>query len=507
MISAMGSVWQDLKYACRTLRRTPGFAVVAVLSLALGIGANTAIFTLTNAVFLNPLPVQDSGRVIECFTVDHATTVTGANLTRTAMSWPNFKDFRDQNNSFTGYAGFIPFGATLTGHGEPTPENVMLTTANYFDVLGVKPALGRTFASDEDQHDGGNPVTVLSQGMWTRVFGGDRAALGKTIELNAVPYTVIGVMPAGFKGTLTIASADLAWIPISMHSQLLPGQFESLFNNRRFRIVSAFGRLKPGVTEGQALANMVALAANLERAYPDANKGRTIEVSSLAEAALGFLPRDVMVTAGIALSAVVGLVLLIACANLANLQLARVTRRIRELGIRTALGAERGRLARQLLTESLMISLAGGVLGLLFGTFGASTLWAFRPAFLVQSSLDLKTDWRVFLFTAGVTIVTGLLFGTLPAFRISIGNLSEILKSGGRGGSECNARSRLRGVLVTGEVALSIIALAAAGLLIRSMDQVQKINPGFETHNLLCSTLTQGRCISRPSAAASSCAR
>ena len=480
----MGSVIQDLKYACRTLRRAPGFAIVAILSLALGIGANTAIFTLTNAVFLNPLPVHDPSHVIECFTVDHATTVTGANLVRTAMSWPNFKDFRDQNNSFSAMVGFIPFGATLTGHGEPTPENVFLATANYFDVLGVKPALGRTFAPDEDRQDGGNPVTILSHSMWTRVFGADPGAIGKTIDLNAVPYTVIGVMPAGFKGTLTVASADVAWIPMSMHAQVLPGQFESLFNVRRMRIVNAFGRLKSGVTQDQALANMVALAANLERAYPDANKGRTIEVSSLTEAALGFLPRDVMVTAGIALSAVVGLVLLIACANLANLQLARVTRRIRELGIRTALGAERGRLARQLLTESLMISLAGGLLGLILGNVGASTLWAFRPAFLVQSSIDLRMDWRVFLFAAGVTILTGLLFGTLPAFRISIGNLSEILKSGGRGGSEGYARSRLRGVLVTGEVALAIIALAAAGLLIRSMDRVQRINPGFETQNL-----------------------
>ncbi|HKA01449.1 MAG TPA: ABC transporter permease, partial [Candidatus Solibacter sp.] len=480
----MGSVWQDIKYACRTLRRTPGFALVAVLSLALGIGANTAIFTLTDAVFLNPLPVHGPGRVIECFTVDHATTTTASNFTRTPMSWPNFKDFRDQNSSFSGLVGFIPFGATLTGHGEPTPETVTLATANYFDVLGIKPALGRTFAPHEDQHDGANPVTVLSHGMWTRVFGADPAALGKTIGFNAVPYTVIGVMPPGFKGTLTIASADVAWIPMSMHAQVLPGQFETLFNVRRMRIVSAFGRLKPGVTEAQADANMVALAANLERAFPDANKGRTIETSSLAEAALGFLPRDIMVTAGIALTSIVGLVLLIACANLANLQLARVTRRIRELGIRTALGAERGRLVRQLLTESLMISTAGGALGLLLGTLGASTLWSFRPEFLVQSSIDLTTDWRVFLFAAGITIFTGLLFGILPAFRISIGNLSEILKSGGRGGSEGYARNRLRGVLVAGEVALAIIALAGAGLLIRSMDRVQKVNPGFETRNL-----------------------
>jgi putative ABC transport system permease protein len=400
------------------------------------------------------------------------------------MSWLNFKDFRDQNNVFSAFAGFVAFGATLTGHGEPKPEAVMLTTANYFDLLGVKAALGRTFAPEEDRQDGGNAVTVLSHGMWTRLFGGDPGALGKTVEFNAVPYTVIGVMPPGFKGTLTVFSADVAWIPMSMHAQVLNGQIEALYNARRMRLVSAIGRLKPGVTEAQAAANMVAIASGLEHAYPEPNKGRTIEVSTLAEAALGFLPREVMVTAGIALTAVVGLVLLIACANLANLQLARVTRRIRELGIRTALGAERGRLARQLLTESLLISGAGGVLGFVLGSVGAGVFWSFRPTFLAQSSIDLKMDWRVFLFTAAVTILTGLLFGILPAFRISISNLSEILKSGGRGGSEGYARNRLRAVLVTVEVALSIVALAAAGLLIRSMDRVQKVNPGFETHNL-----------------------
>jgi predicted permease len=480
----MDTVWQDLKYAWRTLRRSPGFALVAVMSLALGIGANTAIFTLTNAVFLNPIPVQDAGRVIECFTVDHATATTSANFTRTPMSWPNFQDFRNQNTVFSGMAAFVPFGATLTGHGEPRPETVMLASANYFDLLGVKPALGRTFAPDEDQQEGGNPVAVLSYGMWTRLFGADPSALGKTIELNSVSYSVIGVMPQGFKGTLTVFPSDVAWIPLSMHSRILPGQIEALFGVRRMRLLSAFGRLKPGATMAQAGANMATIAAGLERAFPDANRGRTIEVSSLTEAALGFLPRDVLVTAGIALTSVVGLVLLIACANLANLQLARVTRRSRELCVRTALGAERGRLTRQLLTESLLISVTGGAAGLVLGTLGSGVLWSFRPAFLQQNSIELKTDWRVFAFTAGITILTGLLFGILPAFRVSMSNLSEVLKSGGRGGVEAYGRNRLRSVLVIAEVSLSIVALAAAGLLIRSMDRVQKVNPGFETRNL-----------------------
>jgi macrolide transport system ATP-binding/permease protein len=473
-----------LKYALRTLAKSPGFTVVALLSLALGIGANTAIFTLTNAVFLNPLPVRDAARVLECYTVDHATKTTAANLTRTPMSWLNFKDIRDQNTMFSGLAAFIPMGVSLTGRGDPRPETVVLASANYFDVLGAHAALGRTFAPDEDKKDGGDAVAVLSDGMRQRLFGADPNVLGKTVEFNMVAYTVIGVMPPGFKGTQTVITADLAWIPMSMHAQILPAQLDALMNERRMRMISVFGRLKPEVSEGQAAANLQAIAVGLERAYPRANNGRTVEVSSLRDAALGFLPRDVMVTAGIALTSVVGLVLLIACANLANLLLARMTRRAREMGIRTALGAERGRLARQLLTESLLISIAGGALGLLLGMEGSNLLWSIRPAFLQQNSVDVRMDWQVFLFTAGVTIATGLLFGVIPALRVSVGNLAETLKSGGRGGTQAYARNSLRSALVIGEVALSLIALAAAGLLIRSMDRVQRINPGFETQNL-----------------------
>jgi len=480
----MGSVWRDLKYAFRTLVRTPGFTTVAILSLALGIGANTAIFTLTNAVFLNPLPVRDAARVIEVYTVDHATTTTAANLQRTAMSFLNYKDFRDQNNTFAALAAFVQTGVTLTGRGEPKPQAAMLVSANYFDVLGVRPMLGRTFLVDEDRSEGGNTVTVLSYDLWVQLFGADSSAIGRTVEFNSIPYTVIGVAPANFKGTLTVGNPALAWIPISMHTQALPGPLDQLFNERRMRMIDVFGRLKPGVTKAQAAGNLQAIAAGLEREYPRANRGRSVEVSSLAEAALGFLPRDQLVEAGIALTAVVGLVLLIACANLANLLLARSARRMREMGIRTALGAERSRLVRQLLTESLLISIAGGVGGWLVGVAGSELLWSFRPAFLQQNSLSVNLDWRVFAFTAAVTLITGVLFGLVPAVRTSVGNLSEVLKSGGRGGTEAFGRSRLRSFLVIAEITLALVALAGAGLLVRSMDRVQKINPGFETQRL-----------------------
>jgi predicted permease len=477
-------MWRDLKYGFRTLARSPGFTIVAILSLALGIGANTAIFTLTNAVFLNPLPVQDSARVIQLFTVDHATTTTIANLQRTPMSFLNYKDFRDQNNVVSGLAAYILTGVTLTGRGDPKPENGMLVSANYFDVLGVKPALGRTFFPDEDRSEGGNTVTVLSYSLWVQLFGADPAAIGKTLEFNSIPYTVIGIMPPAFKGTQTLANPELVWLPISMHAQALVGPLEALFNERRNRLISVFGRLKPGVGPVQAASALEAIAANLEREYPRANRGRTVELSSLAEAALGFLPRNQLVTAGIALTAVVALVLLIACVNLANLQLARSAKRTREMGIRTALGAGRSRLVRQLLTESLLVSLAGGGAGLLLGLGGSRLLWSFRPAGLNQNSLPVGLDWRVFLFTAGVTVFTGILFGLAPAIRTSVSSLAEILKAGGRGGSEAFARNKLRSVLVVGEVSLALISLTGAGLLIRSMDEMQKINPGFETRNL-----------------------
>ena len=480
----MGSVWRDLKYALRTLTRSAGFTAVAILSLSLGIGANTAIFTLTNAVFLNPLPVEDAARVIEVFTVDHATRTTAANLVRTPMSFLNYKDFRDQNNVFSGLAAYVPTGVTLTGRGEPKPQGAMLTSANYFDILGVKPVLGRTFLPDEDRSDGGNTVAVLSYDMWVRLFGADPAAIGKTVELNSVPYTIVGVAPPNFKGTQTVGSPNLAWIPISMHAQALPGPLEQVFNERRMRMISVFGRLKPGVGQSQALAGLQAIASGLEREYPQANRGRSVELSSLAEAALGFLPRDQMVQAGIALSAVVGLVLLIACANLANLLLARSAKRMREMGIRTALGAARGRLVRQLLTESVLVSIGGGAGGLLLGTLGSQLLWSFRPAFLEANTLSVKMDWRVFGFTAAVTLVTGVLFGLVPALRTSVGNLSQTLKSGGRGGTEAFGPRRLRSVLVVGEITLALVALAGAGLLVRSMDRVERINPGFETRNL-----------------------
>lgn len=485
----MESIRQDLRYGFRSLWGNPGFTAAAVLSLALGIGANTAVFTLANAVFLHPLPVTEPARVMEVYTVDHATATTAANLARTPVSYLNYVDYRDQNDVFTGLATYFQARATLTGQGTPRPQQVELVSANYFDVLGVPAALGRTFRPDEDRQPGANAVAVISHSLWTRLFGADRNVLGRTLNLNSTPYTIVGVTPPGFKGTQTVGTSEVAWVPVSMHAQVLSGQFESFFNERRARLMFVFGRLKPDVSGVQALASMKTIAARLEQEYPKANRGRSVELGLLSDAALGFLPRDQMKIASIALTAVVGLLLLIASANLANLLLARAARRLREMSIRTALGAERGRLVRQLLTENLLLFLLGGLLGLVIGHFGVRLLWSFRPADIVADGVTLTMDASVFAYTAGITMVTGFLFGLIPALRGSRANLAEVLKSGGRSGSEPIARSPLRIALVTGELALALVGLTCAGLFVRSMQKAEQINPGFETHNLLVFSL------------------
>ena len=480
----MSLLQQDFKYAARTLLRSPGYTAVALISLGLGIGANTAIFTLTNAVFLHGLPVKDPAQLIQVYQVDHATKTTNANLVRTAVSYLNFLDYRDQSDVFSGMAGFTGAGVTMTGYGKPQQQAATVVTANYFDVLGVTPMAGRTFLPDEDRKPGGNAVAVISYSLWLRLFGGNRDAIGRTLNLNSVAYTIVGVAPPEFKGTFTIGAAEVIWLPISMHSQVLAGPTEAFFNSRRFRFFNVFGRLKPGKTEQQALAQLKTIASRLESAYPKDNQGRTVETASLADAALGFLPRDQTMGAAIALSSAVGFVLLIACANIANLSLARATKRERELGIRTALGAARGRIIRQLLTESVLLALAGGALGIGIGWLGSRALWAFRPPFLGQNSVDIRLDLRVVLFTAGVSLLTGILFGLAPAFRASRPDIAQILNSGGRGNIQGGAKSLMRASLVVCEIALAMIALAGAGLFVRSMQHAQQVDLGFETRNL-----------------------
>jgi predicted permease len=476
----------DMQGGARNLIKRPGFTFVAVLSLALGIGANTAIFTIINAVFLHPLPVEEPSRLAEMFTRDTLTVNTNANFQLTGTSLPNYEDYRDQNKVFSGL-GMVTFPIALNwgGQAEPQQLNASLVSGNFFDVLGVKPHRGRTFIADGDKKLGGNPEVVLSYALWARRFGSDDKFIGQTITLNGTAYTVVGVTPQGFKGIVSLGRPDLLWIPITMRDYVVTGQLKALENNRRFRWLSIVGRLKPEVDVAQARASMKTIAAGLEKEYPRDNKGRTVELYSLNESALGINQRRQFSLAGGVLMGVVGVVLLIACVNLANLLLAQAAKREKELSIRAAMGAGRFRLVRQLLTESTMLSLVGGVAGLIVAYAGRNVLWSFRPPFLLDGSIDLSFDARVLGFTLVISLLTGMFFGMIPAIKASSTDINEILKTGGRGGVFGWTHNRLRGLLVISEIALALVALVGSGLFLRSMQNAQQYNPGFESQNLL----------------------
>ncbi len=481
-----GNFQQDLRGGLRMLKKSPGFTFVAVLSLALGIGANTAIFTIINAVFLHPLPVEEPFRLAELFTRDTITFNANANFQLTGTSLPNYEDYRDQNNVFSGLATVtFPISLNWGGQAEPQQLNASLVSGNFFDVLGVKPYRGRAFIPDGDKKIGGNPEVVLSYSLWARRFGSDEKFIGQTILLNGTPYTVVGIAPPGFKGIVSLGRPDLLWIPITMRDYVLTGQLKDLESNRRFRWLSIVGRLKSQVDLAQARAAMKTVAAGLEKEYPRDNKGRTVELFSLNESALGINQRKQFSLAGGVLMGVVGLVLLIACVNLANLLLAQASKREKELSIRAAMGAGRARLVRQLLTESTVLSLLGGLAGLVVAYWGRNVLWSFRPPFLLDGSIDLSFDARVLGFTLLISLFTGLIFGIIPAIKASGTDINEVLKTGGRGGALGWTHNRLRGLLVISEIALALVALVGSGLFLRSMQNAQQFNPGFESQNLL----------------------
>ena len=480
----MESFAQDARFGLRSMRKSPGFALICVFSLALGIGANTTIFTVVNAILLNPLPVTDISRLVQIDTIDSKTKVTQANATKLGLSYANCEDYQRDNQVFTGLS-CISFAA-LTWSGEAEPKQVagQLVSANYFDVLGVRPALGRFFLPGEDSKPGGDNLAVISHSLWANKMGSDRNIVGKTLTLNATPFTVIGVAPRGFKGTFTIGAADEIWMPVSMYPQVLAGFVKDNFRERRFLNTITAARLKPGVTPGQAEAELKTIASRLEKEYPKENAGRSIAVSMLADGAVGINQHDQFVIAGALMMGVVGLILLIACVNLANLLLARGARREREISIRAAVGAGRMRLIRLLLTESIALSFVGAAVGLLFAFAGRRILWAYRPPFIERTDLDLSFDSHVLLFTFGLALVTGIIFGLAPAIKASRADLATTLNAGGRSGSATWSRGSLRSILVISEVALALITLVGAGLFIRSMQNAQKTDVGFESQKV-----------------------
>jgi len=459
----MNTLLQDIRYAIRTLAKAPAFTAIAVLTLALGIGANTALFSVVNGVLLSPLPYPHPNRIVALYS---RTTM----FNHSSISYPNFLDWQKQNNSFSELAAYRSDSFNMTGRGRPQRVRTIMCSAGFFKILGVQPVIGRLFRTQDD-HPGAAPVVILSNGFWHRSFGASRQIIGQAISLNGTPYTVVGILPANFYFTGDNFRLSDVYVPIGQWT-------DPTFLNRRVGMgMDAIGRLKPGVTFAQAQADMNGVAENLARAYPDADKGSGIALVPLKENMVG----DVAPLLYMLLGAV-GFVLLIACVNIANLLLARSTGRTREFAIRAALGAGRARLIRQLLTESVLLSLVGGIIGLLLAAWGTRAALAILPQALPRAG-NVGLDTSVLLFTLGVSLLAGILFGLAPALKTSQNNLSETLKEGGRGSS--GARHRLQGVFVIAETALALVLLVGAGLMIRSLVALWGVNPGFNPKHLL----------------------
>lgn len=473
----MEHLLQDLKYGLRILFKQPVFATVAVLSLALGIGANTAIFSLVDALLWRTLPVESPETLVALYTRDVKNP--GFN----ALSHLNWKDYRDMSRSFSGVLGYTFVGVSVQTGGEPTIAFGLLASGNYFDLLGIRAAHGRTFLPEEDGEPGGHPVVVVSHRFWQENLEGDPQAVGKTLTINGSGYTVIGVAPEAFTGT-DVGLAPQFWVPMAMNRQIQPNEAFNWFEERRGLMLSAIARLRPGVTPAQAQAEIGTIGKRLQRDYPDDNKGRSAELVPLTQAALNPGARDV-VTAGTGLlMAVVGLVLLIACANVSNLLLAQAASRRREIAVRLSQGAPRGRLIRQLLTESLLLSLLGGAAGLLIANWLQALLPKLIPQVLFPLDLGLSLDVRVLAFTLGISLLTGLIFGLVPALQASKADLVSALKNKDQADTGKLRGFGVRGVLVAGQVALSLVSLIAAGLFVRSLGEMRRIDPGFPAERL-----------------------
>jgi predicted permease len=482
---SMTNIAQDIQYALRNLRKSPAFAAIGVITLALGIGANTAIFTVVNAVFFHPIPVKDPARLVEIFTLDQRKIFGAANNNVLPNSFPNGQDIQQRAQSFSGVTVYESFATpvSMTVNGQPNQYFAQLSSGNYFDVLGVHAQLGRTFRPEEDSTAGAGPVVVLNHGFWERVFAANPNVIGQNVLVNGQGFSIIGVAPKGFQGTAVIGGPDM-WIPMSMHDQILTGFTKQLFNERRFLGYSSVGRLKEGATPEQAKAELQAIALDLEKAFPLANKGRTFTLQPLLESSINPNQRAQFARAGVMLMAVVGIVLVIACFNIANLLLARASGRKREMSIRAAIGASRGRIVTQLLTEALVLAIAGGALGLGLALAARDVMWRFRPPQLPADGMDLSLDWHVMAFTFLVAITTGLIFGLAPALQASRPDLVSELKERAGGDLRKGSRFTVRDVLISLQVMVCLIALVGAGLFLISLRNARAMDTGFDTHNL-----------------------
>jgi len=454
------TLWQDIKYGARMLLKNPGVTIIVIIALALGIGANTAIFSVVNSVLLRPLPYEEPERLVF---LNEMSPV----LDEMSISYPNFTDWRNHNQTFEKMAVHNRGSYNLTGAGDAERIVTGQVSADLFAVLRVNAAHGRVFTNDEDK-PGATPVVVLSHGLWQRRFGGQSSILNQAITLNSKSYTVIGIMPE----TFLYPSRVEMWVPVGQLSD--QPSWQSRGNHPGLYAVA---RLKPGVTFEQAQADMNNIAVNLEKQYPDTNTSNRVRMRPLMEIFVVDVRRTLWI-----IFAVVGAVLLIACANIANLLLARATARRKEMAIRTAVGASRWRIARQLLTESILVSMIGGAIGLFLAYWGVQLILYMSPT-AIPRSREIGLDWLVLIFTVGVSFVTGILFGLIPAIQAGEVDVNETLKETGR---STTGRSWLRSALVVGEVATTLVVLIFAGLMIRSFYKLQQVNPGF-SHDRLTS--------------------
>ncbi len=466
----MQTLIQDLRYGARMLLKKPGFTLIAVLTLALGIGANAAIFSVINSVLLRPLPYPQPERLVWIWG-----TNPSADVKQETASLPDFVDWKAQSQSFAAMGGLSNFSPILTGDGEPERLTGAVVTDGFFATLGVSPQIGRWFTPDEDRPDN-RRVAAISYGLWQRRFGGDPGIVGRKIILNGNPYLVVGVMPPGFKHPLPGMRLPVEiWAPLGV---------DPAKAGRRSDFLGVVARLKPGVGIEQARAEMNSIMSRLEAQYPNSNRGWGVIVLPLLERFVGEMRRTLYV-----LLAAVGFLLLIACANVANLFLARATGRQREVAIRAALGAGRWRIVRQMLTESALLGAIGGAVGLLLAKWGMDALIGVSPVSLPRIG-EVSLDWRVLGLTFGVALTTGVLFGLLPALQAANPNLNEALKDGGRGPADTARGKRVRNALVVAEVALALALLVGAGLMLRSFARLQQVNPGYNAENALTAGLS-----------------
>ncbi len=469
----METLWQDLRVSIRRLKKTPGFTLIAMLSLALGIGANTAIFSLVNTALLRPLPVEEPKQLVSLNNV----ALSGEQNFPT-LSFPNYRDLRDRNNVLAGLIAYRFSPVSLSNNGVNVRLWGYLATGNYFEVLGVKPALGRLFTPNDDKAPGAHPVAVITYDCWQKHFAGDPQAVGKSILVNGRSFTIIGVTPPGFYGA-EIGYRTEVWFPTMMLAQIEPGN--DYLEDRDSSNFFVQGRLKPGVTSRQAEDALKTIAAQLAREHPKENEGKTIMLSP-AGLFGAFMRGPITGFAGV-LMAVVGLVLLLACTNLANLLLARATERRKEIAVRLAIGASRWRLVRQLLTENVLLATLGGVLGFGLAYWLVDAIQKLKPPIDIPLSTELHIDERVLLFTLVVSVLTGVVFGLLPALQATKPELVPALKDEvSLGGYR---RSWLRNGLVVMQVSLSLVLLICAGLVLRGLQRAQLLNPGFVPQHAL----------------------